>query len=232
MLNIRKSGERGHYDHGWLDTRHTFSFGQFYDPKHLGFRSMRVLNDDIVQPHTGFGEHEHRNMEIISYPVHGRFAHRDSTGHESSIGPGQVQVMTAGSGIKHSEFNHSDQPVRFLQIWIQPSQDNLEPTYTERDFSPTSSNEGLRLLVSPDGRDESLTIHQDALISRLLITQGEQLDIPLDKDRVAWLQVIEGDLSLDGVRLESGDGVAIEQRSCLRILAKSDLQALLFTLPA
>ena len=231
MLTIRKSEDRGHFDHGWLDTRHSFSFGQYHDPRHMDFHTLRVLNDDVVQAGMGFGEHGHENMEIISYPVQGRLAHRDSAGHETSIGPGQVQVMTAGSGIRHSEFNHTDKPARFLQIWIEPKQVGLDPAFAERDFSPTSSNEGLRLLVSPDGRDDSLTIHQDTDVYRLLLAAGGELEVPLRNDRAAWIQVIEGDLSVDDEPLGPGDGAAIVNQSLVHLLAKSDVQALLFDLP-
>lgn len=227
MITIRKSDARGQANFGWLDSQHSFSFGSYYDPRHMGFGDLRVINQDRVAPAKGFGAHGHRNMEIISYVLEGDLAHRDSTGSSGVIRPGDVQVMSAGRGIRHSEMNgRDDAPVRFLQIWIVPAVTETEPGYTQRNFA---RREGLTLLVSPDGRDGSLPIKQDAMVYRALLSAGARQTMALARPR-AWVQVITGALMLDGQRLVAGDGAAISAQDALTFEALEDTEALVFEL--
>lgn len=228
MITLRPSPQRGQADFGWLDSRHTFSFGHYYDPLHMGFGALRVINEDKVTPGAGFGTHGHRNMEIISYVVQGALAHRDSTGTGSVITPGDVQLMSAGRGIQHSEMNGSKtEGVHFLQIWIQPNVMNTEPGYAERRFAST---EGLTLLVSPDGRDGSLSMKQDADLHRAILPTGGTARLELRRNR-AWVQVVHGELDVNGARLRAGDGAALDEVTALDLVARAPTEALLFDLP-
>ena len=228
---VRPSDARGKADFGWLDSRHSFSFGEYHDPAHMGFRSLRVINQDRVAPRGGFPTHPHRNMEIFSYVLEGALEHRDSMGNRSRLEPGQIQLMSAGSGVTHSEYNPSaSKPLRFLQIWIQPRAQGLEPTYTE--WSPTEATENSpkTLLISPDGRDGSAVIHQDASVYRLRAQQGTELTHTLTEGRGAWLQVITGTVNFNGVKVRAGDGASIEVPGNLSLTVEEDAHALLFDL--
>jgi len=218
MITIRRAEERGHADHGWLDTRHTFSFADYHDPAHMGFGDLRVINEDRVQPGAGFPTHGHRDMEIISYVLEGELAHRDSLGNGSTIRPGEVQRMSAGTGVRHSEMNASaSQPVHFLQIWILPSQRGLAPGYEQRAFPSEERRGRLRLVASPDGRDGSVTVHQDARLSIALLADGERVRHELASGRRAWVHVARGELTVNGSRLRAGDGAAVEDEVALEI---------------
>jgi redox-sensitive bicupin YhaK (pirin superfamily) len=228
---VRRAAARGHADHGWLDSRHTFSFADYYDPAHLGFRSLRVINDDRVAPGRGFGTHPHRDMEIFSYVLEGALAHKDSLGNERVLQPGQVQLMSAGRGVTHSEFNPSpDTPAHFLQVWILPRERGLVPSYTE--WQPTAARADARkiLLISPDGRDGSATIHQDADVYRLRLQAGDTVTHELRPGRGAWLQVAEGGIVCNGAELATGDGASTETAGTLTFTATRRVEALLFDL--
>ena len=228
---VRRSNERGHANHGWLDSRHTFSFADYYDPEHMGFRSLRVINEDRVAPGGGFPTHPHRDMEIFSYVVGGTLEHKDSMGNGRQLQPGQIQLMSAGSGVAHSEFNPSrSEPAHFLQIWIKPRAQGLTPSYTEWHPSPESENAAKVLVISPDGRDGSATIRQDASIHRLRIKAGETVSHELQPGRGLWLQVISGNLTAAGETLAAGDALSTESAGVLEITATADAEALLFDL--
>jgi quercetin 2,3-dioxygenase len=230
-LNLRRAGERGHADHGWLNTHHTFSFADYYDPAHLGFRSLRVINDDRVAPGMGFGTHPHRDMEIFSYVLEGALEHKDSMGHGRQLKPGQIQLISAGRGITHSEFNPSrNEPLHFLQIWIQPRERGLTPGYTEWHPKPEHTNAPKVLVISPDGRDGSATIHQDAHIYRVRLKPGQSVTHELVSGRGLWLQVAEGALSLNGVPMTTGDGASTEQPGAYTLAASRQTEAILFDL--
>lgn len=230
MINIRKSNDRGHAEHGWLDSWHTFSFADYYDPQHMGFRSLRVINDDQIAPHMGFGMHPHRDMEIFSYVLGGELQHKDSMGNGSVLRPGQIQLMSAGTGVQHSEFNPSKDTTHILQIWIQPAKKGLTPGYTE--WHPNAAHESANkvLVISPDGRDGSATIHQDADIYRLRLKAGESVTHELLAGRGAWLQVARGKLTLNEATLAAGDGASTEAAGTLTLSASEDAEALLFDL--
>lgn len=226
MLTLRRAQERGHADHGWLDTHHTFSFGSYHDPAHMGFRTLRVLNDDVVEPGQGFGTHGHRDMEIVSYVVEGELAHRDSMGTGSTLRPGDVQRMTAGRGVTHSEFNGSDTDrARFLQIWIHPDRTGLEPEYEEKHFGVEERTGRLRLIASPGGEEGSLRIHQDVRIHAGLLDPGTPSTYDLAPGRGAWVQVVRGQVDVNGVRMERGDGLRVEDES--RLVLEGDAELLL-----
>jgi redox-sensitive bicupin YhaK (pirin superfamily) len=228
---IRKSSERGHADHGWLNSRHTFSFADYHDPDHMGFRSLRVINEDHVAPGGGFPTHPHRDMEIFSYVVGGTLEHKDSMGNGRQLKPGQIQLMSAGSGVAHSEFNPSrSEGAHFLQIWIKPRAHGLTPSYTE--WHPSPETEGLPkvLVISPDGRDNSATIHQDVDIYRIRLKSGESVSHDLKHGRGIWLQLVSGNLSAAGTALEPGDAISTETAGLLDITASTDAEALLFDL--
>ena len=233
QMSIRRSAERGHAEHGWLDSHHTFSFAGYYDPRFMGFGPLRVINQDRVAPARGFGQHPHRDMEIISYVVAGTLAHRDSMGNGSTIQPVEVQIMGAGTGVVHSELNPSQtEPVHFLQIWIQPDQLRTPPRYGQRRF-PTEER-GLRLVVSGDGRDDSLRIQQDADLYRLLLSAAEGKVVHTFRPgRRGWVQVIRGTLEVSGALLQPGDGLSITEADTIRFLAhgEGEVEALLFDLP-
>jgi quercetin 2,3-dioxygenase len=231
-IAVRASAARGHANHGWLDTYHTFSFSSYYDPEHMGFRTLRVINQDRVVAGAGFPTHPHRDMEIFSYVLEGAISHKDSMGNARELKPGQIQLMSAGSGVTHSEFNPSKvDPLHLLQIWIEPNARGLTPTYTE--WHPTTESESLSkvLVISPDGRENSAFIHQDAFIYRLRLEPGESVTHELSKNRGLWLQAIDGDVRLNGTTLRAGDGASAEEASTYEILAgENPVEALLFDL--
>jgi redox-sensitive bicupin YhaK (pirin superfamily) len=232
MFALRSAADRGHANHGWLDSYHSFSFGSYYDPKHLGFSNLRVINDDTVAPGGGFGRHGHRDMEIISYVLDGALEHRDSMGNGSTIRPGDVQLMSAGSGVEHSEYNASSrEPVHFLQIWLQPNRIGVAPRYDQRHF-PLAERRGRFVpLVTPDGRDGSLMAHQDGLLFGAVLTPGERLRHGLAAGRRAYVQVARGSVDIDGQRLDSGDGLAVEDVTMLSFSGIETAEILLFDLP-
>ncbi len=210
MITVRKSEARGHFDHGWLDTRHTFSFADYWDEDHMGFRALRVINEDRVQPGEGFGTHGHRDMEIVSYVLEGALAHRDSTGGEGVLRPGEVQRMSAGTGVMHSEFNGSrTEPVHFLQIWLLPDRPGHRPSYEQKLFPEAERKGKLRLVASPDAADGSLAIHQDARVYATVLGKGEPARLALAKGRHAWVQVARGEVTVNGRVLRAGDGAAL-----------------------
>jgi redox-sensitive bicupin YhaK (pirin superfamily) len=229
MLALRHAEQRGQANFGWLDSRHTFSFGHYYDPDYMGFGPLRVINEDRVQPGKGFGTHGHRDMEIISYVLDGALEHKDSMGNGSIIRPGDVQRMTAGTGVRHSEFNASDsEPVHFLQIWILPERDGLDPGYEQKNFPAAERRGGLRLIGSRNGRDGSVTIHQDVDLYAALLGDGERVSQALAEGRKGWVQVARGSASLNDRQLYPGDGVAIQGPVSVDILASSEAEILLF----
>jgi redox-sensitive bicupin YhaK (pirin superfamily) len=231
MITVRRSEARGHFDHGWLDTRHTFSFADYHDPAHMGFRSLRVINEDRVMPGQGFGTHGHRDMEILSYVLSGRLAHRDSMGNGSSIGPGEVQRMTAGTGVLHSEFNGSDsEPVHFLQIWILPERPGLLPGYEQKHFPEEDRRGRLKLVASRDGADGSVTIHQDARVHAGLLGAGDRAVLSIAEGRHTWVQVARGTLRLGDERLTAGDGAALSGEREVRLEGVDDAEVLVFDL--
>jgi redox-sensitive bicupin YhaK (pirin superfamily) len=231
MINVRKSSDRGHFNHGWLDTYHTFSFGHYYDPKNMNFRALRVINEDVVAPGMGFPQHPHDNMEIITYILSGALAHKDTSGGSSTIKPGDVQHMTAGTGIEHSEFNPSkSEPVHLLQIWLKPEARNLEPRYDESHFDESSRRDQLRLVAARDSLDGAIKVHQDVKLYASLLSAGKSVTHTLAPGRHAWLQVARGGVSLNGQTLNAGDGAAVSDEGTLTILAKQDSELLLFDL--
>jgi hypothetical protein len=231
MIALRASQERGHADHGWLDSRHTFSFADYYDPRHMGYRALRVINEDRVAPGMGFGAHPHRDMEIISYVVDGALEHRDSMGNGSVIRRGEVQRISAGTGMLHSEYNPSaTEPVHFLQIWVVPSVRGVQPSYDQRYFSNDEKRNRLRLIVSPDGRDASISIYQDAAVYASLLEAGHTVEHALVPGRHAWVQVIRGAVDLNGQTLGAGDGAAVSDAGRLTVAAREESELLLFDL--
>ncbi|MDB5572377.1 MAG: pirin family protein [Hyphomicrobiales bacterium] len=230
MLQIRKADERGRADFGWLDSRHTFSFGEYHDPAFMGFGPLRVINDDRVAAGGGFGAHPHRDMEIVSYVIEGGLAHKDSIGTGSTIAPGDVQRMSAGTGIRHSEFNASQtDPVHFLQIWLLPEKQGLPPSYEQKTYSPQERKGALRLVASRDARDGSVKVHADADLYATLLGQGEKAEHAFAPGRIGWVQVARGALVVNGVRLNEGDGLAVadEERIALEG-AGPEAEALVF----
>ncbi len=231
MIRIRKAAERGHFDHGWLDTYHTFSFGDYSDPAQMGFRSLRVINDDRVQPGQGFGMHGHRDMEIVTYVLEGALEHRDSLGNGSVLRPGELQHMTAGTGVQHSEFNPSDQEaVHLYQIWLLPERKGLKPGYEQKAFSEEERHGTLRLVASPTGNFGSLTIHQDARLYLSTLKVGETITHALNPGRHAWLQVLRGTVALNGHRVSAGDGAAVSDEEKLEVRGEADAEVMLFDL--
>jgi redox-sensitive bicupin YhaK (pirin superfamily) len=228
MITVRRSDERGHADHGWLDTYHTFSFADYYDPDFMGFRDLRVINEDRVAPHNGFGTHGHRDMEIISFVLEGELEHRDNMGNGGVIRPGEVQRMSAGTGVLHSEKNPSGEPVHFYQIWILPRERNIRPSYEQKNFPAEDRTGRLRLVASLDGRDGSVTIHQDVeLYSAVLDEKG--LTHTFAPNRHGWLQVARGEVTLAGNTLRAGDGAAISEETSVE-LRGAGAEVLLFDL--
>jgi quercetin 2,3-dioxygenase len=230
-LTVRRANERGQADHGWLNSYHTFSFANYYDPAHVGFRSLRVINDDRVAPGQGFGTHPHRDMEIFSYVLKGALQHKDSLGNGRVLKPGEIQLMSAGRGVAHSEFNPSDrEPLHFLQIWIQPRERGLKPSYNEWKPTAEQANAQKVLVISPDGRDGSATIHQDADVYRVRLQPGQTVTHELKSGRGAWLHLVEGALQVNGVDLESGDAASTEAAGRLTVTGTKASEALLFDL--
>jgi len=232
MLQIRPANQRGHFDHGWLDTHHTFSFADYFDPAQMGFRSLRVINEDRVAPGQGFGMHGHRDMEIVTLVLEGALEHRDNLGNGEVLRPGELQRMSAGTGIRHSEFNPSTaEPVHLYQIWLLPSEKGLTPSYEQKAFPDADKHNRLRLVASPDGRDGALTIHQDAELYLASLTAGSRVTHPLRSGRTAWLQVLRGGVSLGGQTLTAGDGVAASDEAAMILEANGAAEVLLFDLP-
>lgn len=231
MLTVRKANDRGLADHGWLQSRHTFSFAGYHDPAHMGFRTLRVINDDRVSPGQGFGTHPHRDMEIFSYVLQGALEHRDSLGNGRVLKPGQIQLMSAGRGVTHSEFNpSSNEATRFLQVWILPRERGLAPGYTEWHLKGGHTSVPKVLVISSDGRDGSATIHQDADIYRLRLKSAQEVTHQLAAGRGAWLQIATGSLTINGTRLQEGDGASTENSGELSFRAIEPVEALLFDL--
>jgi redox-sensitive bicupin YhaK (pirin superfamily) len=231
MIKIRRAEERGHFDFGWLNTYHTFSFGEYYDPRNMGFRSLRVINEDFVDAGRGFPTHGHRDMEIITYVLEGGLAHKDSMGNGSIIRPGDVQRMSAGTGVRHSEANPSaEESVHLLQIWIMPNEEGIEPGYEEKKFDDEEKRGRLRLIVSPDGRDGSVMIHQDASVYATVLDSEQQVAYEVKPGRHAWLQVARGLIEVNGQQLKQGDGAAISEEHELAIVGREPSEALLFDL--
>ena len=222
MIEIRRSEERGHAQHGWLDSRFSFSFAEYYDPAHMGFRSLRVINDDRVAGHAGFGMHPHRDMEIITYMLEGSLAHKDSMGNGATIRPGEVQRMTAGTGIRHSEFNPGDETAHLLQIWLLPREHGLTPSYDQKYFPGEAKAGKLALIASPDGRDGSMRIEQDASLFAAWLTPGESVRHEVTPGRYAWLQVARGAVKLGDQLLNEGDGAAVSEEAALEIHGASE----------
>ncbi len=231
MITRRPADERGSTRTGWLDSWHTFSFNRYHDPRHMGFRALRVINEDFVAPATGFGAHSHRDMEIITYIVSGALEHKDSMGNTSVIRPGDAQRMSAGTGVTHSEHNPSaDAPVHLLQIWILPERDGLPPGYEQREFANEETRGRLRLIASRAGRDDSVTVHQDAEVYAATLSEGEEVAYELRGGRHAWVQAIKGSLKLNEVELSAGDGAAVSEEERLAIRANEPSEVLLFDL--
>ena len=231
MIAVRKANHRGHFNHGWLDTFHTFSFGDYYDPAHTQFRALRVMNEDRVAPGQGFGMHGHRDMEIVTYVLEGALEHRDSLGNGSVLRPGELQRMTAGRGIRHSEFNPSpSETVHLYQIWLLPEQPGLEPSYEQKPFSPQGRRNAWQLVASPNANQGSLAIHQDAHIYLAALQQGRELSYELSPGRHAWLQTLRGEVTVNGTQLGPGDGVAVSSEQQLAIHAAADGEVMLFDL--
>jgi redox-sensitive bicupin YhaK (pirin superfamily) len=231
MIELRKSGERGHANHGWLDSYHSFSFADYHDPRHMGFASLRVINEDVVQPGQGFGTHGHRDMEIITYILEGALEHKDSMGNGSVIRPGDVQRMSAGTGVRHSEFNASrDEPVHLLQIWIEPAIAGISPGYEEKHFDGASKRGRLRLIASNDGRDGSVTIHQDAAVYAALLDGGERAVHRIATGRKAYVHIARGSVAVNGQALSAGDAVKISGEPAITLSNGKDADVLLFDL--
>ena len=230
MLTVRRANDRGHFDHGWLNTSHTFSFGQYHDPAHMGFGPLRVINEDRVQPHKGFGEHGHRDMEIISYVLAGTLEHGDSLGSKGTLHHGDVQVMSAGSGIRHYEKNGSGEEAHFYQIWIEPNAEGVTPRYDQKRFPIADEPGRLHLIASPDGADGSLPIHQDARMLAGLLGKGQEVSVDLPEGRRAWVQIARGTVRVNGERLDAGDGAAVQGEPEVTITASGDAEVLVFDL--
>ena len=231
MMTLRLADERGHAVHGWLDSHHTFSFADYYDARHSGFRSLRVINEDRVAPGQGFGTHPHRDMEIISYVLEGALEHRDSMGTGSVIRPGDAQRMSAGTGVAHSEYNASKtDPVHFLQIWLTPRERGIKPSYEQKAFPDIEKRGRLRVVASPDGRDGSVTIQADAVVYAGLFDKGEAAELRIDPARYAWVHVARGKIRVNGRDLEAGDGAALSQENAVRVEGVDGGEVLVFDL--
>jgi redox-sensitive bicupin YhaK (pirin superfamily) len=231
MITTRPANERGHADHGWLDTYHTFSFSSYRDPRHMHFRALRVMNEDVVAPGQGFGTHPHDNMEIVTYVLSGALEHRDSMGNGEVLRPGEFQRMSAGTGITHSEFNPSaSEPVHLYQIWLFPAQKGIEPSYEQKRFDESERHNRLRLVASPDAADGSLTIHTDARVYLASLDAGQQVTQQLAPGRHAWLQVLRGAVTLNGQPLATSDGAAVSDETTLAIAATEEAEVMLFDL--
>jgi quercetin 2,3-dioxygenase len=231
MIKTRKADERGFADHGWLKARHTFSFAGYRDPQHMGFRALRVMNEDRVQPGRGFGTHPHQDMEIVTYVLEGAIEHKDNMGNGEVLWPGEFQHMSAGTGITHSEFNpSSDEPLHLYQIWLKPREKGIQPSYSQKRFDDAGMTNRLRLVASPDGADGSLVIQQDTQIFLSKLTESQHLTHDIAPDRYAWLQVLRGGVTLNGLDLQTGDGAAVSEEQQLEIIAATDAEIMLFDL--
>jgi hypothetical protein len=231
MIELRKSEERGHANHGWLDSYHSFSFADYYDPRHMGFGALRVINEDRIDGGTGFGAHAHRDMEIITYVLEGELAHKDSMGNGSAIRPGDVQRMSAGTGVKHSEFNHAqDRQTHFMQIWIEPNVRGIPPGYEEKHFDAAEKRGRLRVIASPDGRDGSVLIHQDAIVHAGLFDGSEQAVLPMAPGRRAYLHVARGEIDANGITLKAGDALKAIDEARIELKNGRQAEVLLFDL--
>lgn len=231
MITVRKAEDRGHADHGWLETNHTFSFASYREPQHMGFRSLRVMNEDRVAPGKGFGTHAHDNMEIISYVLSGALEHKDSMGNGEVLRPGEFQRISAGSGITHSEFNpSSEDPAHFYQIWLVPNVRDIAPSYQQREFGEGEKLNRLRLVASPDGDDGSLSIHTDAKVYLSTLAAGAEVGFDLQPGRHGWLQVLCGSIAVSGNQLSTSDGAAITKEDSVSIVASEDAEIMLFDL--
>ncbi len=231
MLTLRKAADRGHFDLGWLDTSHTFSFGEYHDPKHMGFRALRVINDDVIAPAQGFGTHGHRDMEILSWVAEGALEHKDSLGTGSVIRPGDLQRMSAGTGVRHSEFNPSrSERTRLLQIWLLPSRSGLEPSYEQKHFSLEDRTNRLRLIAAPEAKGDAVSVHQDAELWTAVLDPGRSVNHIFRAGRHGWLQVVRGELEANGQLLAQGDGIAMSDEKTLEVRAKTAAEFLLFDL--
>ena len=233
MLTLRKSQDRGHANHGWLDSFHSFSFAEYHDPRHMGFVPLRVINEDRIAPGTGFGAHGHRDMEIISYVLQGNLAHKDSMGNVKGIPPGDVQRMSAGTGVRHSEFNHAPNEVtHFLQIWIEPNQRGIEPGYEQKTFAPEEKRGRLRLVASPDGAQGSVLLHADANLYAGLFDGEETAQLPIPSGRKAYVHLVRGELEVNGQRLSAGDAAKLEAEAAVRLAGGREAEVLVFELGA
>lgn len=233
MITLRKSQERGVADHGWLKSRHSFSFAEYHDPRYMGWGNLRVINEDRIAPGTGFGTHGHRDMEIISYVLSGALAHRDNMGNGTTIAPGEVQRMSAGRGVMHSEFNHApDAATHFLQIWIIPDQRDIPPSYEQKTFAEEEKRGALRLVASPDGAQDSVTIHADAALYVGLLDGVESVQLPLDPARKCYVHLVRGALAVNGQRLTSGDAAMLSEENALTLTDGEDAEVLVFDLAA
>ncbi|MFO0846719.1 MAG: pirin family protein [Gemmataceae bacterium] len=231
MMQVRRAGERGHFDHGWLDTYHTFSFADYYNPEHMSFRALRVMNEDRVAGGAGFGMHPHRDMEILTYVLSGRLEHKDSLGHGEVLRPGEMQHMTAGTGVYHSEFNpDAKEPVHLYQVWLLPDRRGLEPGYGQKAFDRAERRDRLRVVASPDGREGSLKIHQDASVYLAELGPNREVEHVLTPGRHAWLQVLRGQVRVGGHELNAGDGLAVSEEPRLRVAAGTEAEVMLFDL--
>ncbi|MGL5757682.1 pirin family protein [Plesiomonas sp.] len=229
MLHLRQSDLRGHYNHGWLQTWHSFSFADYFDPNYMGFSALRVINEDIIAPHSGFPTHPHKDMEILTYLRQGQIAHKDSMGNVTEVQAGEFQIMSAGTGIRHSEYNPSDTtPLHLFQIWILPQQNGLEPRYAQQHFV---QQPGQQLILSPNGRDGSLQVFQDMTLWRWTLAAHEQTDYRIAERRRIWIQLIQGEIEVNGQRLQHSDGLAVWEEQALQISAHNDSEFLLFDLP-
>ncbi|WP_417739864.1 pirin family protein [Rosistilla oblonga] len=231
MIKVRKADDRGQADHGWLDAHHTFSFASYRDPTQMGFRALRVMNEDRIAAGQGFGTHPHRDMEIVTYVLEGALEHKDSLGNGEVLRPGEFQRITAGTGITHSEFNPSaDEPTHLYQIWLHPNRSGIEPSYEQKRFDDDKLSNALRLVASPDSSDGSLLIHQDARIYLSKLDAKHSVQTPLAEGRHGWLQVLRGSITLNGEALDTSDGAAISDESTLEITATTDAEIMLFDL--
>ncbi|BET41418.1 pirin family protein [Atlantibacter hermannii] len=229
MIYLRKAAERGHANHGWLDSWHTFSFANYYDPNFMGFSALRVINDDVIDAGQGFGTHPHKDMEILTYVLEGAVEHQDSMGNKEQVPAGEFQIMSAGTGVRHSEYNPSEtERLRLYQIWIIPEKNGIEPRYEQRRFDAAH---GRQLVLSPDARDGSLKVNQDMELSRWALLKDEQAVYPIAADRNVWIQVVKGNVSINGIKATTSDGLAIRDEQALSIHADSDSEILLFDLP-
>ncbi len=231
MMTLRKSQDRGHFKIDWLDSYHTFSFGDYYDPEHLSYRDLRVINHDLIAKNGGFPTHPHRDMEIITYVLQGAVAHGDSMGNNEQLGAGEVQVMSAGTGVRHSEFNPSaEKALELLQIWVLPQKNGLTPSYAQKKFSREEKLNQLRLVVSPEGQNGSLQIHQDASLFASILEAGKSVTFQSQPSRGVWIQIAKGQLDVNGTKLNTGDGLAIEGKNLLTLQGLSEVEFLLFDL--